>query len=144
MFAMLSTLWSYPWPWFRPNHQLALEVLALRHQLAVLQRQTPGPKLRSWDRWGWVMLNSTFDARPIFFDGMGANAFFYQQTTGDRGRGAVLGEFEGQTVGVGPVLSFSTKVGGKDLVAELKWLPELDVEKRVKGDYICFKLGMAF
>ena len=76
--------------------------------------------------------------------GVGANAFYYQQITGDSGSGASLGEFEGRTVGVGPVLSFITKVGGKDLVAEVKWLPELNVEKRLKGDYVWFKLGMAF
>ncbi len=76
--------------------------------------------------------------------GVGANAFYYQQITGDSGSGATLGDFEGRTVGVGPVVSFVAKVGGKDLVAEVKWLPELDVEKRFKGDYVWFKLGMAF
>ena len=76
--------------------------------------------------------------------GVGATAFYYQQITGDSGSGAVLGEFEGRTVGVGPVVSFITKIGQNDLVAEVKWLPELDVEKRLKGDYVWFKLGMAF
>ena len=76
--------------------------------------------------------------------GVGANAFYYQQFTGDSGSGAVLGDFEGRTVGVGPVLSFITKLGKTDLVAEVKWLPELDVENRLKGDYVWFKLGLAF
>jgi hypothetical protein len=76
--------------------------------------------------------------------GVGANAFYYQQITGDSGSGAVLGDFKGRTIGVGPVVSLITKVGGKDLVAEVKWLPELDVEKRVKGDYIWFKLALVF
>jgi hypothetical protein len=31
-----------------------------------------------------------------------------------------------------------------DLVAEVKWLPELDVEKRLKGDTIWFKLALVF
>lgn len=86
---------------------------------------------------------------PLFggFVGAGANAFWYQQVTADSGNGAVLGDFEGRTVGVGPVVSYATKVGrGKktDLAAELKWLPELDVEKRLKGDTIWFKLALAF
>lgn len=86
---------------------------------------------------------------PLFggFAGVGANAFFYQQVTADSGNGAVLGDFEGRTVGIGPVVSYATKVGrGKktDLAAELKWLPELDVEKRLKGDTIWFKLALAF
>jgi hypothetical protein len=86
---------------------------------------------------------------PLFggFVGVGANAFYYQQITGDRGSGARLGDFEGRTIGVGPVLSFATKIGRNkttDLVAELKWLPELDVAKRLKGDTIWFKLALVF
>jgi hypothetical protein len=76
--------------------------------------------------------------------GLGANVFVYEQLTGDSGAGATLGFFEGRTAGIGPVLSLITKVGGADLVAELKWLPEMDVKNRVKGDYIWFKLGVAF
>ncbi len=78
------------------------------------------------------------------FIGIGANAFYYQQISGDSGSGAKLGGFEGRTVGVGPVLSYVTKVGGKDVVAELKWLPELGVERRLSGDTIWFKMAVAF
>jgi len=76
--------------------------------------------------------------------GLGANAFFYQQVTGDSGSGAILGDFEGRTVGVGPVLSYITTVGSTDLSAELKWLPELEVDHRLKGDYVWFKLALLF
>jgi hypothetical protein len=86
---------------------------------------------------------------PLFggFIGVGANAFYYQQITGDGGSGAVLGDFEGRTIGVGPVISYATKIGSNkkvDLVAELKWLPELDVERRLEGDTIWFKLALLF
>jgi hypothetical protein len=83
---------------------------------------------------------------PLFggFAGVGANAFYYQQFTGDSGTGAALGGFEGRTVGIGPVVSYAMKVGKTDVVAELKWLPELDVEKRLKGDTIWFKLALVF
>jgi hypothetical protein len=76
--------------------------------------------------------------------GLGANGFYYQQITGDSGSGARLGDFKGHTLGIGPVLSYATKIWKKDLVAEVKWLPEMDVEKRLKGDIIWFKLGMVF
>lgn len=76
--------------------------------------------------------------------GLGANAFYYQQITGDSGSGARLGAFKGMTAGVGPVLSYVGHVGDNKLLAELKWLPEMDVDKRMKGDYIWFKLGAAF
>jgi hypothetical protein len=83
---------------------------------------------------------------PIFggIIGLGANAFYYQQITGDSGSGASLGDFKGRTLGIGPVLSYATKIWKKDLVAEVKWLPEIEVKKRPKGDYIWFKLGMVF
>ena len=83
---------------------------------------------------------------PLFggFAGVGANAFYYQQVTGDSGSGAKLGGFEGRTIGVGPVLSYVHKVGKTDLVAEVKWLPELEVTKRLKGDTIWFKLALVF
>jgi putative transposase len=60
MFAIVFALLSYPWSWFRPKHQLALEVLALRHQIMVLQRQTPRPKLRGSDRCLWVTLKKAW------------------------------------------------------------------------------------
>lgn len=80
------------------------------------------------------------------FIGIGANGFYYQQITGDSGSGAVLGDFEGQTYGVGPVLSYVQPLhGGKaQLLAEVKWLPELDTDNRMAGDYIWFKLGILF
>jgi hypothetical protein len=76
--------------------------------------------------------------------GVGANAFFYDQISGDSGTGAKLGSFEGRTAGVGPVVSFIKKIGNSDLAAELKWLPELNVNKRLKGDTVWFKVGLVF
>lgn len=83
---------------------------------------------------------------PLFggIIGVGANFFYYQQISGDNGSGAILGDFKGRTLGIGPVLSYATKIWKKDLVAEVKWLPEIDVKNRLKGDYVWFKLGMVF
>ena len=50
---MLAVLWiilTYPFSIFRRRHDLALEVLALRHQLMVLKRQTRRPRLCLSDR----------------------------------------------------------------------------------------------
>jgi putative transposase len=42
----------------RSRLELEAEILALRHQLAVLQRQAPRrPRLRCADRWLWVLLS---------------------------------------------------------------------------------------
>jgi hypothetical protein len=83
------------------------------------------------------------------FIGVGANGFYYKQITGDSGSGARLGDFEGMTTGVGSVLSYVRPMGKTQLVAELKWLPGLDVEKRMKGDSsgsswrFCFEIDLA-
>jgi hypothetical protein len=42
----------------RPQRELALENLALRQQLAILQRKTKRPKLNNTDRTFWVALCS--------------------------------------------------------------------------------------
>jgi hypothetical protein len=77
--------------------------------------------------------------------GVGANGFYYQQISDDSGRlTEKLGGFKGRTVGVGPVVSYITKLGTTDFVTEVKWLPELDVANRIKGDIVWFKLGLAF
>src|SRR3954470_18440067 len=41
---------------FRSRSDTALEVLALRQQVAVLKRKRPRPKLNDWDRWFWISL----------------------------------------------------------------------------------------
>ncbi len=78
------------------------------------------------------------------FIGVGANAFYYQQISRDSGSGAKLGDFESMTAGVGPVLSYVRPIGKSQLLAEVKWLPELDVNKRLKGDFVWVKLGVLF
>jgi hypothetical protein len=41
---------------FRSRSDIALEVLALRQQVAVLKRKRPRPRLNSWDRLFWTVL----------------------------------------------------------------------------------------
>lgn len=83
---------------------------------------------------------------PLFggFIGVGANAFYFQQVVADSGGPDVIGDFKGMTMGIGPVLSYILKIGETTVAAELKWLPELDVENRFDGDYIYLKLAVAF
>ena len=56
MFARVALLLHYPLSWLRPKHQLALEILALRDQITVLNRQHHQPKLRPADRLIWIIL----------------------------------------------------------------------------------------
>ena len=56
MLATLCIVLTYSFSFFRRRHDLALEVLALRHQLMVLERQTRRPRLRRSDRYLWLLL----------------------------------------------------------------------------------------
>lgn len=78
------------------------------------------------------------------FGGVGVSGYWYEQVTGDSGDGATYGDFEGSTIGVGPVASFATKFRGLDLVAELKWLHETDTTRRPEGDIIWLKFLAKF
>src|SRR5712675_825160 len=63
MLTILSALVSVPSCRFRDRSSLELEVVALRHQLAVLRRQHPGrPRIGAWDRLLWALL--TLAAMP--------------------------------------------------------------------------------
>jgi len=83
---------------------------------------------------------------PLFggFAGVGVNAFYFQQVTADTGAPSAIGDFRGMTAGIGPVISYAIKVGSTDIAVELKWLPELDTENRLQGDYIWLKAGILF
>jgi len=78
------------------------------------------------------------------FLGVGAEAFYLQQISGDSGAGARFGDFKGRTVGIGPVLTYILPYGKSTFVAEVRWLPELDVKYRLDGDYIWLKLVAQF
>jgi len=83
---------------------------------------------------------------PLFggLAGAGVSAYYYQQVTGDSGSGATLGDFKGQSVGVGPVVSYTTKIGTHDTLMELKWLHEVETENRLKGDIVWLKVVFKF
>lgn len=56
MFAPLRALFSLIFVCFRPRTDLALENLALRQQLQVLNRRRPKPRMTPPDRFYWVTL----------------------------------------------------------------------------------------
>ena len=56
MFHLVLTVLRVLGSGFLPRRHLMLENLALRHQLSVLQRSVPKPRLRIADRFLWVLL----------------------------------------------------------------------------------------
>jgi hypothetical protein len=53
LFSFLSSFRVY----FQSSADLQLELLALRHQIAVLRRTAPKPRLKSADRLLWICLS---------------------------------------------------------------------------------------
>ena len=78
------------------------------------------------------------------FLGIGAEAFYINQVSGDSGGNALLGDFKGRTSGLGPVLTYILPRGTQTLVTELRWLHEMNVKNRLEGDYIWLKVVYQF
>ena len=76
--------------------------------------------------------------------GVGVNGYWYEQVEGDSGSGAILGDFKARTAGLGPVISYASKIGDVELIGELKWLHEMETKLRPSGDFIWFKLVAKF
>jgi hypothetical protein len=78
------------------------------------------------------------------FVSVGAESFYLQQVESDSGQRPILGDFKGRTTGIGPVLGYVLPLGENTLVAELRWLTELDTKNRLNGDYIWLKVVYQF
>jgi hypothetical protein len=76
--------------------------------------------------------------------GLGVSAYAYQQVTGDSGSGANFGSFQGQSIGLGPVVSYIGKLGSHDEILELKWLHEVQTQNRLQGDIFWLKAVTKF
>lgn len=71
---------------------------------------------------------------------VGLGGYAYKQVTGDSGAGAVLGDFKGQAVGLGPQLSY----GAGNLQVTAKYQSEFAVENKPEGDKFWLNLTLAF
>jgi len=78
------------------------------------------------------------------FATLGIEGFWLEQIEADSGQADFLGDFEGRTAGVGPVLGYLLPTRGANIVVELRWLAELESRNRLKGDYIWLKTVYQF
>ena len=74
--------------------------------------------------------------------GIGANAFYYEQVTGDSGPGAVLGDFAGTDIGVGPVVTLIHTSSKYNFSGQVKWLPDLQINNRLRGNAVWVSVGL--
>ncbi|MDB5300101.1 MAG: protein involved in meta-pathway of phenol degradation, partial [Phycisphaerales bacterium] len=75
---------------------------------------------------------------------VGATGYYYEQFTRDRGSGVRLPKPEGRASGIGPVFTYSRKLGNVDTAVEFKWLPDITTNNRLNGDAFWLKLEFNF
>lgn len=62
---------------------------------------------------------------------LGAVGYYYNQITGDSGAGAVLGDYEGRVIAIGPGVRYDAKNG---VSVEFRYNREFEAENRAEGD----------
>lgn len=74
----------------------------------------------------------------------GLHGYYYKQLDGDSGSGALLGDFKGDSYGIGPSLLWVPESGGGRFSVTASWLHDLDATRRMESDYVVVSLGWAF
>jgi hypothetical protein len=75
---------------------------------------------------------------------LGLAGYIYNQMTADTGHGASLGAFHGQTIALGPCLSFNSKIGNHAIGLNARYYNELKVHNRFDGQafFLTLSLGL--
>jgi hypothetical protein len=75
---------------------------------------------------------------------LGLAGYIYNQMTADTGSGASLGAFHGQTVALGPCLTYSGKIGNHAIGVNARYYNELKVHNRFDGQafFLTLSLGL--
>jgi hypothetical protein len=76
--------------------------------------------------------------------GLGFVESWIQQVNDDAGAPAALHGFSGRAFGIGPIVTYSTKLGKSHLDLSVRWIHDFDVAKRVEGDGFNFSASLKF
>lgn len=78
---------------------------------------------------------------------VGLHGYYYDQVEGDSGSGAILGDFKGESYGIGPSFLWVPASGGGKFSVSGSWLHDLDATNRLESDYavvtLVWQLGAA-
>lgn len=72
---------------------------------------------------------------------LGGGGYLYKQVSGDSGRGAVFGDFEGRAIGLGPQVSYKARNG---LSVSGRYDHEFDVTNRPEGNRAWLSAALSF
>ena len=76
--------------------------------------------------------------------GIGFVESWIQQVNDDGGAPPALNGFSGRAFGIGPIVTYSTKLGKSHLDLNARWIHDFDVSKRVAGDGFNFTASLKF
>lgn len=69
---------------------------------------------------------------PTFSAGL--NGYYYNQVSGDSGKGATLGDLKGEVTGIGPGLSGTFMLGPAPVSVSFRYYHEFNAKNRLEGD----------
>ncbi len=75
---------------------------------------------------------------------LGIRGYYYRQFTGDSGSGALLGDFEGESVAIGPGFVWFPKFAGGKLAVLGKWMRDLSSTNRFESDFATLTVAWTF
>ncbi len=75
---------------------------------------------------------------------LGLHGYYYKQLEGDSGSGAILGDFKGDSYGIGPSFLWIPASGGGKFSVSGSWLHDLDATNRLESDYAVVTLARQF
>jgi hypothetical protein len=73
---------------------------------------------------------------------LGLAGYIYNQMTADTGSGATLGAFHGQTIALGPCLTYNGKIGSHAIGLNARYYNELKVHNRFDGQAFFFTASL--
>jgi hypothetical protein len=76
--------------------------------------------------------------------GIGFVESWIQQVNDDEGAPPALNGFSGRAFGIGPIVTYSTKLGKSHLDLNARWIHDFDVAKRVAGEGFSFSASLKF
>jgi hypothetical protein len=75
---------------------------------------------------------------------VGLQGYIQQQITPDSGSGALLGDFKGRLLGMGPVISYDARIKTFNLNLNVRYFHEFLTKNTFSGDGLWFSLGFGF
>ena len=75
---------------------------------------------------------------------VGVVGYAYKQIEGDSGSGAILGDFKGESYGLGLTLSWVPEFGSGDVAITGGWLHDVDATNRLEADYGSLTIAVRF